>query len=921
MLRVAGLPVESVRGLRCPATSQWAHRVLRAESRSRAKGAELSELLHPLVAAAGDEATRRRLLRLRRQVYNAVLPGDEDAEAVLGALAGTDAAAALAAWLADRRQVEELRSEGAGLLAVEAARTRAELRGLLGEERLRQGLLLASPTLEGRLEDYLRAGAGAARPGRRLRKIERSALAYLYRTACKTSPFSTFTAVALGRFQACGGGPVTHVPEAWSSHPRLNVVVLARLAELIRSDPGRRGDLPVAPVPGWGREGGGGRQGERIRFVRRSVSAGDDSAAVTFDSARDRVFFLRRGGTLERLLELFARRPAIRYADLAHWLGTERDTRPEECARYLDALLELGMLHFPSPATDVHAADPLRAFRDALLELRRPWARSLARSLEWPIACVDRYAAAGTALRRQLLAELRTALADIQRELGAAEPSLPRTLLYEDVRAGGPGEPAVECDLRSWAGTEDGGPLGSLRSLERVLPAFDVTLPQRLTLKGFFLARYGRGGRCEDLLKLVHDFHEDFYDQYVTFAARRKPFDEQGAYVPETDWLGLAELRAVDAARVAWVSAMRRLTEAAGPGAQEISLPDWAVDAVADELAPVVPDFVPQSHFLQLVRREGAGPLAVLNQSYGGLAFPFSRFTHCWDGSDGESLSERLRRSLAEARPPGTVFAELTGGAATSNLNLHGRLTGHVIVCPGETSPLPEERQLRLDDLSVEHDEAADRLVLRSRRLGREVVPVYFGYLVPLALPEVPRTLLLLSPTSMAPLDVWGGVPEGPARDGVTTRPRVRHRSLVISRRSWSADPAVLPAQPARSTQDGDVRWFLAWQEWRERHGVPRRVFATVTAADGSNGPARPGGSKPQYVDFDSFLSLTALDGLLRDASGRVVLREALPDENELHALSSRGGHVAELAVETWRGTPPATATPTRTGKDLGALT
>ncbi|MEJ8667617.1 lantibiotic dehydratase [Streptomyces sp. MS1.AVA.1] len=211
---------------------------------------------------------------------------------------------------------------------------------------------------------------------------------------------------------------------------------------------------------------------------------------------------------------------------------------------------------------------------------------------------------------------------------------------------------------------------------------------------------------------------------------------------------------------------------------------------------------------------------------------------------------------------------------------------------PGESSSVPEDRRIHLEDLRLEHDEDEDRLLLRSERLGREVIPVYLGYLVPLALPETPRTLLLLSPTSMAPLDVWAGVPHGPAHEGVTRRPRVRHGNLVLARRGWSTTAAALPTRPA-GTPDDEV--FLAWRRWRRTHGLPGRVFVTV-----SSGPRGGAGAKPQYLDFDSPLSLTAFEALVKSPDDRIELREMLPAESGLHVVSERGGHVAELSVETF---------------------
>ncbi|WP_432115254.1 lantibiotic dehydratase [Streptomyces sp. S1] len=889
VLRAAGLPVETVHGLRCPATRRWADAVLDEEERLAAEGARLSDLLHALVGATavpgdGDAGARRALLDLRRRIFNNRLPADPGAAVRLVTGLDPETGGRTARWLRDRARLAELTAGGAKLLDGELRESRGALRRALSEERLRHGLLLASPALDARLDAYLRDTS--PRPGNRLRKIERSALTYLYRTACKTSPFSTFTGVGLASFS---GDPADdraglRVDGEWMSHVRLNVVVLTRLTELITDDPERRRDLPVVLSQGWERDA------DRIRYVRHVMTAGDDGAAVTFDAVRDRLFFLRGSGTLDRLLEwLGGGDGKVRHRDLVDWLEAEHGAGREECERYASALLNVGMVQVPVLRTDVHGGDPLRSYQDALRSLGVPWADRLADLLDGPADCLARYPGAGTDERRALLGTLRSRLQDVQRKLGAAEPSLPQTLVYEDVGAGdglvcGPGV----------LGGETGR---ALRAVEGVLPLFDLTLPQRITLLGFFVARYGRGGRCDDLLGLVHDFHEDFFDQYVSFTSRRVPFGEDGSYRPEENWLGQEEMRTLDRARRRLHDGMRALWErdAADRDVAEVELPGGLLAETAGELAPLTGHFVPQSHHLQLSRPAGGRPLVVLNKSYGGLAFPFSRFTHLYDGAGaaGPGLSGALREETAARRPEGAVFAEVTGGPVSSNLNLHGRLTDHQIVCPGETSTVPEEARIHLDDLYVEHDETAGRLVLRSRRLGREVVPVYLGYLVPIALPDIPRTLLLLSPSTMAPFDVWAGVPEGTAVAGVTRRPRIRHGDVVVGRRSWTALAEVLPV---RRPGSGEEEHYLDWQRWRRSHGLPDRCFATVSRAD--RGPV---GAKPVHVDFDSPLSLAAFDALVERKPGvQVVFQEMLPAEDGLHVVSERGRHVAELAVETF---------------------
>ncbi|MFJ4007444.1 lantibiotic dehydratase [Streptomyces sp. NPDC090023] len=887
MLRVAGLPAETVEVLRAPETADWAARTAAEEDRLRALGARLSDPLSAAVGGTEDAALRRRLLALRRQVFNNRLPADLPAARDLASGLDGDTGADLTAWLDARLRWEELRAEGETVLGGALARTRAALRGLTLDDRLRRGLLLASPTLEERLDAF--AADPNPAPGKRARKMERSLLSYLYRTACKTSPFSTLTGVALGGFTE--GGDLTEVGDAWTSHPRLNVVVLSRLAELIVADPARRADLPVAPASGWKLDD------DRVRYVRRAVTAGDDSAPVSFDAAQDRLFFLRRQGALDGMLTLLRdTEGTLTHGDLRRWLATTTGAGEEEAGHYLAALRDLGMLQLPSLDTSVHSADPLRAFQRALRGLGVAWADTVAARLDGPAEAVARYGAADVPTRRALLAGLRTELGSLQLDLGAGRPVLPQTLLYEDVSAG-----TTSAPLAQWAEPV----VAPLRSIGRVLPAFDVALPQRLTLKGFFVARYGRGGRCEDLLRLVHDFHEDIFRQYLQFTAAKDGYLPDGSHAPEENWLGVPEITAVDRARATLTARMRERWAELPDDTDEFVLDDATVDEMADALGTAAPVFRPQSHFLQLARRDD-GPLAVLNNSYGGLCFPFTRFTHCFDGSDG--LTGALREGLRSVPPPGAVLAEVTAGAATTNLNLHGRLTDYEIVCPGETSTAPEEARLHLDDLYAVHDETEDRLLLRSRRLDREVVPVYLGYLVPMVLPEIPRTLLLFSPTSRSVPDVWRGVPTGEAEDGVTRRPRVRHHALVLQRRSWTAADGHLPLR-APGTADAD--WYLGWHRWRVRHGLPARVFATVheETADGQ-GAAWFGGSKPQYVDFESPLSLTALEGLLAGKRARTVFEEMLPAEDELHVTSPRGRHVAELAVELLPARPEEDATP-----------
>ncbi|MFJ9853444.1 lantibiotic dehydratase [Streptomyces sp. NPDC101150] len=893
VLRVAGLPIDAVHPLRFPLTGEWADSVLRQESGLRARGARLSDRLHDIVKANEDDTLRRALINLRRRIWNNKLP-DAQRTAELAARLDEETAADVTGWVRDRQTLEELLAHGQRLLEKETGTARAALRRLSAEPRLRRGLQLASPSLDNYLDAYVDAAPGKL--SKRQRRLERSLLEYLYRTACKTSPFSTFTSIGLGEFthdEAAGPTGGTHLPQEWTSHPRINVSVLSRLADLIVADDGLRGDLPVSLTSGWQSDV------DRVRYVRRSVTAGETEATVSFDAVRDNLLVLRNSEVLERVFALFEREPEIRWNDLVTRLSGDGADERERAGygAYLQVLLRLGLLRVPALQVDIHVKDPLRGFSAALGSLGPRFADRFCPGLDRVAECVDAYASAETAERGRLLAQVRQGFETILASLGAPAELLPVTLVFEDTRVTDAGITAGRGEWTRRVG-------GALRSLESVLPAFDITLPHRLVLKGFFVARFGRGGRCDDLLKLVHDFNEDIFDQYMSISSLRRSFEDDGTYVPHFNWLRLPEMDALDRARVAFAEGMREAYRRRGAGSTddaEIVLDDDFIARVAAELAPVRQDFAPRSHFLQMSRSDGR-VRAVLNRTYGGVLFPFSRFTHCFDDDADGGLTPKLRDELRAATPEGAVFAELTGGHATTNLNLHGRLTGLEIVCPGEISSAPAGQRISFEDLYVEHDDEADRLVLRSKLTGDEVIPVYLGYLVPVALPEIPRTLLLFSQSATVLLDPWGGVPADDAArsGGVTVRPRVRHHDVVISRRSWRVSAADLPQ---RVTGVPEAQWFLAWQRWRREHGLPSAVFATVhNPADdeqqtGDYGMSRL--AKPSYVDFDSHLSLSVLDSSIKGDATTVVFREMLPAEDGLTVTSDGGRHVAEMVVET----------------------
>lgn len=890
VLRVGGLPVGSVAPLRSDPLVDWADRVLDLEHELARRKPAVGDALEGAIGRTDDVGLRRQLLAFRRDVFNLRAPRDRDAAARLadgqaGEL-GQPAAQALTEWLTlqDRRTAELRRGEP--LLADEVAAARDYLRGLADDPRLRAGIMLASPSLDRYLSGYTEAKGRSL--SKRARRIERSLLEYVYRTACKTSPFSTFTTVALGRFAPVADGGLLSVGAGQSgprSFTRLNLASVARLVEEMTNEPALRADLPVEVTSGWRSDA------VRIRYVRRQRRAGDADAAVTMDILQENLFYLAEGGIVTELLRELPEGVQMRFSHLVEHLrrgDTARDA--DDLAAYLAHLLRLGLLTVPVLHVDIHHPDPLTSFSRQITGLGRAWADGLAERLERAGRHVADFGPAALADRRLLLTSLKDELTEAQQELGRAEPATPRTLLYEDVTMG---DAPVTADPGAWERRLFPG----LRGLCRILPAFDMTLPGRLLTAGFFRARHGAGGETDDVLTFAHEFNQDCYEQFLRTSMQRRTFGgPDNEFVPQENWFRLPEIDALDYARQLVVKQMRASYAALPPGAQELTLDEDFVATVGGAL-PEPAELEPRSFFLQ-VADDGTDQLAVVNRIYSGLTLLFSRFAHCFPDAGPEGLTAGLRRYLAGIQPAGCVFAELTGGYDTTNLNLHPQVTPYELVCPGDVSSRPPGEQIPVSDLVIAEDEESGRPVLRSRRLGVRVIPVYLGFLMPFALPEVQRVLLTFSCNSMAMVDLWGGVVGTPGDEVITRLPRIRLGNVILQRQHWRVSPALLPAR-----QDGmtDADRFLSWRRWRRENGLPERVFVSSAEPSGEDRAGDVEGApltKPQHIDFGSHFSLTLLDSVLRSAAGGLVMTEMLPDLNQLWFRSGDDRYVTELTLE-----------------------
>ncbi|MBQ0866277.1 lantibiotic dehydratase [Streptomyces sp. RK75] len=895
VLRVAGLPTQALAPLRAPGTAAWARTALELEDRLAALAPAAEDALAEAVSRTARPTDRRALLALRRDIHNARTP----ARATLRA-AETLLPAAAADWLALRHRHEEQLALGERTRADELRAARRQLHLLAGDPVLRAGLQAASPSLDAALPAYLAAGDEPP-SSKRNRKAERALVSYVYRTALKTSPFSTLTTLARGRFQE--SGPPLGLALADDALPRPlsrarpNMTALHEIAVAALGDPATRAALPFHAVGGWRRTGG------RIHYVRRRYRPVDPGLALATPGVlEEEPFQLPAGPVLDEALRILdaAGDDGATLPQLAEALHrSDPDGRPRERLEgYLAKLVELGLLTTPAFALDIHHPDPVAELTGRLRSLGAlpPTGSgpSLADRLDRIREHADGFPLAPLHERARRTAALRTEVAEAQRALGREAPVVPRTAVYEDAVLAVP----ATASRRAW----EEGPLSALGDFARLLPAFDLLLLDRLLVHAHFRSRYGPGGVCDDVPGFAHELYRDCGKWLSGTGTRLGTLAADGTYLPRANPYDDPRVAALSAAHEEFARALRAALDAGSPAAPrqpsdalEVVLEAAALHRAAAKLPADGPG-LPRSFscYLQWAgpRRPGGRPLAVLNWAYSGLGQPLARFAGSFGSQAEQELTDGIRARYARLLPPDAVGAELSGGYDTSNLALRPAPAPYRLIGPAEAPHGPAERRLAIDDLRLVDDEDSGELRLVSRRLDKRVVPLWLGGLVPMALPRVQRTLLALSPAAM-PLvaDLWGCLEGG----GPAHRPRVRHGSLVLARRAWRFTGPELPGpQPSAETAHG----FLARRRWWRAAGLPDRVMAR-TDTD----------RKPQPVDADSPLSLSLLDHRLRGA-GEAVFTELLPDVTE-PALGAGGStYVSEVCVELDAPPPAACRTP-----------
>lgn len=724
---------------------------------------------------------------------------------------------------------------------------RERLAAAMSRPELREALFLASPDVAGTLDVWEKDP-----DSERGRRLEPALAAYFSRAAARPTPFGLFAGCTTGAVD--GPTRIQLQPRtSYGRHSRLDTDYLWAVADAVERDERMRAVLVYRPNSSLYEVAG------RLRLAEaRQAGTGRSYHLVAVDPSPYLTAVLERandGATLEELAAVLV----------------DDEISQAEADDYLAELVSNQIL-VSDLAPTVTGEEPVHRMVDVLSAdpVTKPVADVLA-AAQSTLASVD---AQGLGVG----ADRYGALAD---DVGAlpARPDLSRLVQVDLVK------PAQQATLSTRLVDEL---MHSVRLLHRLAP-----------------------GRSPESLAR---FREAFTDRYDTREVRLvEALDEEAGIGFERSTSPLAEAAPLLAGlpfpsagtKAQWTGRdaflLQKLTEALAEHQSEVQLRPRDLDVLGSEHPVALPDAFAVVATVAAASAEaiaqGAFRLQVQFVTGPSGAHLLGRFCH---GDDALLREVRAHLRDEEAHRPEAVFAEivhLPEGRA-GNVLCRPVLRDFEIPYLGR-SGVPPRFQLPVTDLLV--SVRGQRITLRSRRLGKEVVPrLTTAHAYDWRGLGIYRFLCALQQQGVNGALAWNWGPLG----GAPFLPRVVSGRLVLARARWQLAEDDLATIRGAS----DAAQFRAVQGWRSERRLPR----LVALADADN---------ELVTDLDNALSVA---GLVRQMRRRntATLVEMFPGPQELWVAGPEGRFVSQFIVPFVRtaaapspARPPAAAdrtTPTR---------
>ena len=835
----------------------------------------LSDALFEVVGNLTEPQIKPRVVALRRAVHQVRAPGKGAWNSQVIAALPPAIADRVRRWHSRLRERDLGRAELSRLLADEVIRKQASLRRIVADESFQHALSQASSALSEEVSKWL------ADDQRHMKRRTLVGLArFLARASAKTSPYSTFTTSAVGRWTRHGAAIRFAGDLDVQGVVEVSRRVVQQLVEAFVVRPSLSAYVPLRVNP--------------------STQITGDTVSFLGPRPEESINTLPTSLALRECLRVVGCDTGHTHDELRALLAQETGEDPARLGPFLDRLVEIGLLEHRSPVADqserpldellawlessIHSStDPGLAEVIVLLE-------SLRTQLRHPFDLDD---VEGCRARQDAVAHTVRALS-ISLDLPLPEIDQLRGVVVREnsfFRSA-----RLECALPQWQPALD-----DLDIVRRWLAVYDRFLPMRLALVHYVSRRFG--------------------DASVPFLTLHRAIQEDLSLPEELCEEWLATLRPLlrmnspgspvffDDSRIPRLCELPRLWRESATVLWSLEDDDGVIRADPDVIANLSagwPPWVrpPGSIACHLQPHLVDGELRlILNSMSGGYGRGRSRWLRLASQAGIGVVAEHVSRS-GSTEP---VVAELSGTFGMS-INLRVPMAPFEIDYSFTTSDRSASERVPLSDLIVRHDHRTDQLRLFSRQLGLQVQPVYLGLMAEALLPQAARLLLAaFGPSTLMP----SGTPLVWRPEDAEPRclPRVEVGRVTLQRARWLVPVGEVPA---RWSGESDADYLMRLISWLRASGIPERCYVRVLDPEAEwQSQAFAKFRRPQFVDFANFFLVMAFEHMLKGHTGRhdlpieggnpnglLSFEEALPQPEEGCGPDPAEPRVTEFIVE-----------------------
>lgn len=871
LIRLAGFPYHILDKLKHEKTSRLIDRLVKVESERDEVGSELINHLYNIIGSIKDETTRKKLIKIKRDIKQNRIPKEQSINYILGTNSRF-VEQLFQKWVSKDNEVKCIKEKINGVFEEELIQSRQNMQNIVDNEDFKKGLLLSSRGLYEKLNKYL--STPIDKQNAKLRKIEKMLMVYLSRITTKTSPFSTFTPIGLANFNKQKGIMSAYWDEG-KVRVKINHLIILYLIQAAEQHPDIIEEIPLTVNPELKIENG------KVQLLQTMWRTGDEYMKSTINNEA----FVKFNYTkqIEKILKTVKNNPGITLQLLKHKLSKESNSSPNDIENFIKQLISLQVLNARFQIPD-NVDDIISAWLNKIDGFSGFTVSSLREILKEIKKEVDSYTVKKSDDRKSSLDKISSLYSKACSVLKIPIKNY-SPIVYEDVSFS---NKFVQLNRDEWESTKK-----HLELLQQILPLFSVNLSYTATFQEYFLRKYGPNGQCNDILSFLEEYRQFFQNSF-----QNKRFDED--YFNPFNLPLIEQVNELKNELYKYV-----ISEINKSKKEEVCLdPEW-INAFTKKIPTKIKPFVESySYFVQPFLDQKNKIHLVINQIASGFGQFMSRFDSLYPHENGLTFSESVRRIYRELIPKEHQFAEL-GGVFGFNGNLHNAIAPYEIVYPGiQTNRSPEEC-IYLRDLTLFHSDFDDRLYFRSKKTGEIIHPLYLGTLTWFLLPPLYRLLFLMVPSSYFTLPLSRQYYQSLAqeqREKIVHIPRIRLGNLILSRQQWWIPKS---EQPILKPNWEDATNLLELKKWRESHNIPKEVFIRLSPGiyytetntkreDWFKDALR----KPQYIHFENVWLCNLFIKYNKLASQAYMLEEMFPNADQLFVISERGKYVSEFVLE-----------------------